>query len=375
MTNKIFQSIFAVALCVVFFSACNNTTQKNETIKIGFINPMTGELASYGEAVKRGVDLALEEVNSQGLLKGKTLEVIMEDSKGESKTAISSLQKMINIDEAKYVIGDISSTVTLAMLPVTEQNNVFLFSPGAATPKLTNAGKLFARNWPSNNEEAYSAADYSFNKLGYKSSIIVYVNNDWGLGLMENFEKRFSELSGTIVTKEIYTYESVDFRTLILKLKSQKADCIYLAGNQKEMGNFMKQLRESKNQIPVISNTSFLEKDCLKLAGRASEGVIVPTPAYNPNDTTSKSIQDFNDAIKKKFNLQPTLAEANGYEAIKLIVDGINKEGNDPVKVANYIRNLKNYRGAGGLVSFTNGDISVKNEYKKIVNGIPQTIQ
>lgn len=375
MIHKIFQSIFAVALSMVFFSACNNNSQINETIKIGFINPMTGELASYGEAVKRGVDLALEEVNRHGLLKGKTLEVIMEDSKGESKTAISSLQKMINIDEVKYVIGDISSTVTLAMLPVTEQNKIFLFSPGAATPKLTNAGKLFARNWPSNNEEAYSAADYSFNTLGYKSSIIVYVNNDWGLGLMENFEKRFSELSGTIVTKEIYTYESVDFRTLILKLKSQKADCIYLAGNQKEMGNFMRQLRESKNQIPVISNTSFLEKDCLKLAGRASEGVIVPTPAYNPNDTTSKSIQDFADAIKKKFNLQPTLAEANGYEAIKLIVDGINKEGNDPVKVANYIRNLKNYWGAGGLVSFTNGDISVKNEYKKIVNGIPQTIQ
>ena len=374
MNNKAIKLVFAVALCILFFSACNNSTQKKEAIKIGFINPMTGELATYGEAVKRGVDLALEEANSHDLLKGKALEIIMEDSKGESKTALSSLQKMISVDGVKYVIGDISSSVTLAMLPVTERSNVFLFSPGAATPKLTNVGKLFARNWPSNNEEANSAAEYSFNKSGYKSSIIVYVNNDWGLGLMENFEKRFTQLGGTIVAKEIYTYESVDFRTLILKLKSQKADCIYLAGNQKEMGNFMKQLRESKNEIPVISNTSFLEKDCLALAGPAGDGVIVPTPAYNPTDSTN-TIKIFYEAIKKKYNVEPTLAEANGYDAVMLIIEAINKEGNDPIKVANYIRNLKNHNGAGGLVNFTNGDISVNNEYKIIVNGIPQVIK
>ena len=374
MATKIFKSVFAIALSVVLFSACNNTPKKSESIKIGFMNPMTGELGTYGEAVKRGVDLALEEVNTKGLLKDKKLEIIMEDSKGESKEALSALQKMINVDGAKYIIGDISSSVTLSMLPVTEQNNVFLFSPGAATPKLTNAGKLFARNWPSNNEEANSAAEYSFTNLDYKSSIIVYVNNDWGLGLMENFEKKFSQLGGTIVAKEIYTYENIDFRTLILKLKSQKADCIYLAGNQKEMGNFMKQLREAKNQTPVISNTSFLEKDCLQLAGKASEGVIIPTPAYNPTDSAN-SIKTFYNAIKQKYNVEPSLADANGYDAVMLIVEAINKEGDDAVKVANYIRNLKNHNGAGGLVSFTNGDISVKNEYKIITNGIPQTIK
>ena len=192
--------------------------------------------------------------------------------------------------------------------------------------------------------------------------------------LMENFEKRFSQLGGVIAAKEIYTYGSVDFKTLILKLKSQKADFIYLAGNQKEMGNFMKQLRENKNLVPVISNTSFLEKDCLKLAGTASEGVIVPTPAYNPADSVN-SIKKFYDAIKMKYNVEPSLAEANGYEAIMLIVEAINKEGDDAVKVANYIRNLKNHNGAGGLVSFNNGDISMKNEYKKVINGTPQVIK
>lgn len=371
MMNRIFNSVFTMLLSIVLLSACNNG---GNTIKIGFINPMTGELASYGEAVKRGVDLALEEVNKDSLLKDKKLEIILEDSRGESKIAINSLQKLININKTKYVIGDISSTVTLAMLPVTEKNGVFLFSPGAATPKLTNAGNLFARNWPSNNEEANSAADYAFNNLGYKSAIIVYVNNDWGMGLEENFEKKFLNLGGTITAKEIYAYENVDFKTLIAKIKDKKADFVYLAGNQVEMGNFMKQFRENKNELPVISNTSFLEKDCLKLAGLASEGVIVPTPAYDPTDST-QSIKKFYTAIKSKYNVEPSLAEANGYEAVMLIIKAINSVGNDPVKVAAYIRNLKNYQGAGGTVNFTNGDISMKNEFKKIVNGIPQIIK
>ena len=192
----------------------NNSTEK-EILTIGFINPMTGELATYGEAVKRGVDLALREVNEKSLLDSGDLKIIMEDSKGETKTGITSLQKLINIDGAKYIIGGISSNVTLAMLPVTEKNEVFLFSPGAATPKLTNNGNLFARNWPSNNEEANSAADFSYNTLNYRKASIVYVNNDWGLGLKENFENKFTSIGGEIDDKQIYSYGNKDFKTLL----------------------------------------------------------------------------------------------------------------------------------------------------------------
>lgn len=371
MIKGIFKSVLSVVLGVLLFSACNN---KTDTIKIGFINPMTGELATYGEAVKRGVDVALEEVNNDSLLGGKKLEILLQDSKGENKEAINSLQKLINVDGVKYIIGDISSTVTLAMLPVTEKNNVFLFSPGAATPKLTGAGNLFARNWPSNNEEANSAAEYTFNQLHFKKAIVVYVNNDWGIGLMESFEKKFKYLGGIIAAKEIYNYENVDFKTLITKIKNINADCIYLAGNQVEMGNFMKQLRENKNQLPVISNTSFLEKSCLDIAGAAANGVIVPTPAYDPKSTDAK-IKSFYNAVKTKYNIEPWLADANGYDAVMLIVEAINKVGNDPVKVAQYIRNLKNYDGAGGTLNFSDGDVSRENIFKKIVNGKPEIIK
>jgi branched-chain amino acid transport system substrate-binding protein len=365
MANKIFKSVFAIALSVVLFSACNNTPKKSEPIKIGIIVPLTGELGSYGKNIEDGAKLAVEALKKDSV----DVELILADSKGETKEGISLLQKMINIDGCKYFIGDISSTVTLAMLPVIESNKVFLFSPGAATPKLTNSSKYFARNWPSNNEEANSAAEYAFNKMNHKNASIVYVNNDWGLGLQENFEKKFNSLGGKVLSSEIYEYENKDFKTIILKLKSTKPECIYLAGNQKEMGFFMKQFGEAKLNIPIISNTTFLEDDCLKAAGVFAEGVIIPTPAYKANDSTSQSIFTFYNAFKTKYGKEPSLVDANGYDAVMLIVKGIKEKGNDPTKVAEQIRNLKNYNGAGGLLNFVNGDVSVKNEFKKIING------
>lgn len=361
----------AFALFCLTISACNSP--KNE-LKIGLINPETGELATYGEKINRGIAIALEEINTDNLLDGRKVTIIKEDTKGESKASLTAVQKLINIDKVKYIIGEISGNATIAVLPYTESKGVFLFSPGAASPKLTNASPLFARNWPSNSAEAISAAEYSIDSLSYKTAIIVYVNNEWGIGLQDNFEKKYLDKGGSIVAKEIYEYENTDFRSVIAKIKNTKADMIYLAGNQREMGLFTKQLREARNITPIISNTSYLESDCLKLAGNAANGVIVPTPAYDPTTNASSKIKSFSDRYYERYGIYPSLVDANGYDALMLIVEAINKVGDDPYKVANYIRNLKNYDAAGGVENYENGDVLIENAFKVINNGIVESL-
>lgn len=354
-----------VLLCVEVFCGCK---MNDDTVKIGLLNPMSGELSSYGEKIKRGVDLAVYDVNSKRMLGDRKIEIIMEDSQGDSKMSLNAVQKMINIDKVQYIIGGISSNVTLSVLPYTESRNVFLFSPGAATPKLSNMSKLFARNWPSNDAEANSAAHFIYSSLGAKKTSIVYVNNDWGLGLYNSFVKTYRELGGNVTAAYIYPYEEIDFRNIISKLKKELGDVVYLAGNQREMGMFIKQLRENKIQVQVVANTSFLEKDCLNLAGNASNGVIVPTPGYNPSDTV-RSIADFNDKFVAAYNYQPSLVDANGYDAVMLLVEAIDKVGEEPEKVAGYIRNKKKYDGAGGLLNFQDGDVIVSTDFKMIKEG------
>lgn len=364
--------LMVIAIWFSFLFTCCN--KDSNTIVIGLINPDTGELATYGEKIRRGIAIAEEEIAEKNLLSGSKLKVLKEDTKGDSKEALSAVHKLININKTKYIIGEISGNATIAVLPYTESKGVFLFSPGAASPKLTNASILFARNWPSNSAEAISAAEYSYDSLLYRKAIVIYVNNEWGLGLQANFENKFKEKGGIIIDREQYPYENTDFRSIVAKIKNIEADVIYLAGNQREMGLFMKQLRESKNNTPVVSNTSFLETDCLNLAGNAANGVIVPTPAYDPTNSSEK-VKAFTEKYEKKYGVMPSLVDANGYDALMLIVEAINKVGNNPYAVSNYIRNLKNYNAAGGLENFVNGDVIIETSFKKIEDGHPIVIQ
>ncbi len=359
-----FVSVLGIAL---LFGGCQD---KNNTIKIGVLIPKTEELGTYGVSVEEGMNIALEEINSNNP-KNLQIELDIQDTKADAKEANLILSNMIDIKGINLFIGDISSSVTLSLLKRVEDSKSFLFSPGAASPKLANASNSFARNWPSSNEEASTAASYVFNSLKSQDASIIYVNNDWGLGLQSTFKSKFQSFGGQIVSEEIYEFGQTDFRTIITKIKSSNPNVIYLAGNQKEMGFLTKQLKENGVEAKLISNTSYLENDCLNIAGKYAEGVIVSTPSYNPSDYSSKVSKKFQEKFQSKYGKLPSLVNCNGYDAVMLIHEAIVKSGKNSSNIANYIRNLKDFHGAAGIISFTNGEVERKITIMQIEEGKP----
>jgi len=366
MRKKI--TIYLIVVFVVSLFMLQSCAKKGEVdvIKIGVILPMTGNLASYGEPMVRGMKIALNKLNSET---NNKFELIYVDSKADPTTAISGAQKLLNIDNVKYVIGDVSSPVTLALAPIMERNKAFLLSPGASSPKLRNISQFFARNYPSSVAESREAAKFLVNKKKTLKSAIVYVISEYGLGLKDIFIETYNELGGEIVFSEAYEVGRSAFRNIIAKLNQTKSKAIYLGGNQKEMGSFMRQLRESGNNVLVISNISFLREDCLNIAGNAADGVIVPVAYYDPSDATYENVSKFSKLYKEKYNEEVTIPNAVGYDALMLIATGIEKYGNNPEDVADYIRNLKNYEGALGWLNFTDGDVSIPMVFKVVENG------
>lgn len=362
----------ALATTLVLLAGCGNEPDK--TIPIGATLDLTGPNAVYGEQVKQGIDLAIEELNSAGGVNGAPLKILYQDSRSDAKTAVSNAQRFISVDGCKVLIGEISSNATQAMIPVVEQAGAFLFAPASSSPKLTNAGQHFARNWPSDLAEAGSAAHYAWDKLKAQRAAVLFVNNDYGIGLKEKFSATYTGLGGQVVSAESFEVDADDYRTLLLKLKGVDPQAIYLAGNPKEMGRCIKQLREQGIAVPVISCTGFLQTDCLTLAGQGAEGVIVPTPSYDPKDTRSEVAKRFYAAFTAKYKNDPTMVNANGYDAIHLIAEAIRTQGNDGSKIAAFIRNKKDYPGAAGAVSFTDGDVEVPIVFKVIKNGQAETV-
>lgn len=367
MKNKLLKLV-VLSTIILFFNSCKKDIN---TISIGSTLDLSGPNAVYGDQVKQGLDLAIEELNIKGGIKGKKIEINYLDSRSDSKIAVTNTQKLISFNNCSIIIGEISSTATQAMIPVIEQNGAFLFAPASSSPNLSNISRNFARNWPSDVAEAVSAANFAKNNFLAKTATIVYVNSDYGIGLKDKFKNTFLKEGGKVISSITYNVNTNDFKTIAIKIKQDNSECIYLAGNPKEMGACIKQMREFGINSKVISNTGFLQDDCLKIAGKFADGVVVPTPEYSPNDTTNKSVFEFYKKFKAKYNQEPTMVNANAYDAIFLIKDAIEIQGDNPKKIAELIRNKKGFIGATGKVDFVNGDVEVAITFKIINNGKP----
>lgn len=320
--------------------------------------------------MKVGMEMAKAELDSAAEQNdGLAYTFTFVDSQADAKRGVSAAQKLISVDGVHYIIGDVSSSVTKAIVPVAEKNKIFLLSPGASSPDLENISPYFARNYPSSVSESAAAARFARNELKAGTAVVVYVNAEYGIGLEKKFREVFKAEGGTLVGSVPYEFERTDFRNLLVKLKSMKADVLYLAGNQREMGNFMKQYRQAGLTVPIVSNISFLQADCLALAGAAADGVMIPVADYDPNDPEQASAYAFAQAYKRKTGNDVSLPFAVGYDAVMLLATSIRAVGDDPSKVAAHVRDLKNYPGALGVLNFSKGEVEMPITIKTIQAG------
>ena len=342
------------------------TSSKAQPIRIGALLPLTGNLAEYGQRVRRGIDLAVEDLDRAG----RTVHVIYEDTEGVPQKGVLAASKLVNVDRVRYVIGAVSSTVTLSVLPVTEAKSALLISPAASSPKLSGISRLFVRNWPSDVLEARVLADYAANALSLHRVAILYVNNDYGLGLQDQFSKSFSALGRTIVAREGYPLDTRDFRQIIAKYQPAlgNIDAFYLAGYHKDMAAATRQLREAGFKGQILGDADYGIQETLTIAGRAAEGAIYASPWYDPDSNATASA--FSNRYRRLHGRSPSEFESNGYDAVMLVVRGIEAKGDNPLEVANFIRSLRSYPGAGGNLTFTeDGDVIKPIAIMKVAGG------
>jgi branched-chain amino acid transport system substrate-binding protein len=365
--------VLVVALGIVL--VVTQTKKEPGEIKIGAILILTGPDAKAGQSAKKGVDLALYEINTEATGKNK-LKIIFEDDQGEPLKATSALLKLINVDKVSAVIGPMWSTSVLAVAPIAEKNKVVILSPTASAPKITNAGDYIFRNTYSDLFEGRKDAEYAYNELKYKSVGIIYVNIDAGIGIANVFSERFKELGGEIVLKEGYEQSTVDFKSLLAKFRSKQIDLIYLMGYS-EMGQIVKQTREMGINLPILSTIMFEISDVIKIAGDAAEGTIYSYPSYDP-ERGGEIIKKFAEEFKNKYGIWPDPEAAFSYDATKILYSVILQTGSNSENIKDKLYTIKNYIGVTGKTSFDeNGDVIKSIGFKIVENGkyVWQTFQ
>ena len=347
------KKIIALLIFSLFCLSCGK--KEDDVIKIGVSLPLTGDAAVWGLSQKDGYELALNKINQEGGVNGKKIKLIYGDDKGLANEGVKILRKFIDIDKIKIITGVANSSVALAYIPIIHENKILFVSSGASSPKLTGSSKYFFRTWPSDIAEAIAMAKYAFNELKIKNVFILYINNDYGIGLSKPFSEEWTKLGSKIVGNESFEQSASDYKVQLSKIKNAKPDAIYLAGNPREMGRAIKQARELGIKKPFLSISTLNDPEVFSISGaKALEGIIITDASFDPTSDRIE-IQSFMKDFKARFNKVPGILANTAYDALMIIYDGLKNVGDDSDKLQDFLHMMHSYDGVSGEISFSSG--------------------
>ncbi len=267
---------------MVFSFGCVKKEEKE--IKIGASLPLTGDIAVYGQKMKKGIDLAVKKINMGGGINKKHIKVLYEDDQGDPKISVSAVQKLINTEKIPIIIGGAISATALPIIPIIDKSKVVLFSPAATSPKLSGISPYFFRNWPSDIYDGSSMGEFAAKTLGFKRVAVLYVNNEWGIAISKIFGEIFSKYGGEIIQSESYEQNASDFRAQLSKIKNSNPEAIFIPGYLKELISILKQKKELGINATILSAYGFYDPKILEVAKDAAEGSIFTAPIYDSDN-------------------------------------------------------------------------------------------
>src|SRR5260370_7250016 len=194
---------------------------------------MSGPNSRYGSFSLRGAQLAAREINDAGGVGGRKIWIIAGDRQGRPVEGVSATRRLIGLDKADFIIGDVSSSVTLALQPVVEDAGVLLLNAASSNPKITyGAGlggfKWTFRNYPTDENRALVVIQYAAEKRGFTKFAVLSVDTDYGRAPIKFTKKYLPPFKGQILTEDYYKEGEVDFRTLLAKIRHSGAEAIIM---------------------------------------------------------------------------------------------------------------------------------------------------
>ncbi len=321
-------------------------------IVIGHVASMTGDTATFGTSADEGIRLALEEINSKGVL-GKKIRVITEDDRSMADEAKTAANKLITRDHVVAILGEIASSRSIAIAPVCEDSKIPMLSPGSTNPKVTKGYEYVFRNCFIDPFQGTAMAKFAMNDLKLKKFAVLYpVNSDYGVGLRDYFKAAVAKMGGQIVEDVAYTEKSdVDFRGQLTKIKNANPEAIFVSGYYTEAGLIAQQARELGINVPLLGGDGWDSEQTIKIGGKAIEGCYL-TNHYSTEDTRPE-VQKFVSSYKAKYNGKtPDAMAILGYDAVRIMADAITRAGStDGAKIRDALAATKDFPGASGITT------------------------
>jgi branched-chain amino acid transport system substrate-binding protein len=320
--------------------------------KVGAYLSLSGEDAAFGVYTKEGMELAVDELNKAGGVKGRPMKVLYEDDKSNALEATNKVLQLIDRDKVAALIGEVASSRSRNGGIVANGKKIPMITPSSTNPEVTKIGPFVFRVCFTDDKQGQAGADFLVDKLGKKRIGLLYATDDlYSSGLADEFRKELKKRGGELVAEKGFLKKETNFTTYLNELKDARPDIIYAPIYYNQMTLIARQGKAAGIRGDLFAGGDGWDADeLLNDAGEELEGAYF-TNFYAP-DVPWPSARAFRVKYNERFKHDPSSLAAMGYDATLLLADAIGRAKDDsPDALRQAIQDTKDFQGATGGIT------------------------
>ncbi|QEI06562.1 ABC transporter substrate-binding protein [Pigmentiphaga aceris] len=299
-----------------------------DPIKIGLVTALSGQSALAGEAITRGMTIAIEEINAKGgLLGGRKLELVRRDDEGNPAKGVTAARELIHREKVAVLFGGLDTPVAMAIVPLINQSKMPFMVPWAAgTPITKNGANPNFSFRVSAVDEIVDVGMLAYAQANFKSAKpgMILINNPWGESNEKGLKAALAAKGVASAGVEKFEMNDVDVVPQLTRLKAAGADTLFMVANVGPSAQVVKSLDRMGWQVPVVSHWGPLGGRFTELAGPSAKNVhFVQTYSFFGKETpvrdkVVKALMAKYPDVKGPENITPAVGVANAYDAVQL---------------------------------------------------------
>lgn len=355
--KKILTLSLAAVMAAGVFAGCSNANA--DTIKIGGLAPLTGNVSVYGITSSNGTKLAFDEINKNGGILGKTVDFDLQDEKGEPNEAINAYNKLAS-SGIVALIGDVTSKPSLAVgdIIAAESDPTPMLTPTGTADAITKAGDSIFRVCFTDPTQGQIIAKFAVDNLKIKTvAILSNVSDEYSNGLAEAFTSVVKEAGVEIIANEGYGADDKDFKTQLTKIQGLNPDALFIPDYYNVVALVAQQAREVGYEGTLLGGDGW---DGILGTLPEDKKTVVDNCYYASHFSTSDTtpvVANFVKSYQEKYNELPTSFSALGYDAAYIMKAAIEKAGStDKAKIVEALKGVSVECVTGNITFDENGD-------------------
>jgi branched-chain amino acid transport system substrate-binding protein len=294
-------------------------------VKVGVLLSRTGGMADIGAEGEHGFNLAIQELKDKFKNSKIDVQFIFEDSRSAPDLAATAINKLIKSDHVDVVLGDLTSTATLAAAPIAQSAKIPMLSPSSTSDKVTKVGDYIFRACYVDSVQGIAMANYAVDTLKAKSAVLlVDMDMDHSRDVSKVFGDEFQKKGGTVLKTVTFSgNHDTSFVPQLTELRKLNADVVYAPVYYAKMGMLFKQAKTFQVKSQILGTDAWDSPQLFKLAAGATSGALLTDP-FSPQNP-AKHVQAFRSNFKSQFGIEPSSYGALAYDSVLVLEKALSR--------------------------------------------------